>query len=627
MLSYLSFYLLIGIRSVRNYGKSWDEQARYEYAKHSLVAYEGKYRDLADEKGPFFGMVSYIGTKVITAVTKVWREIEAWHFMTFLSYLTGLYFFYLISRRLVNPISAFGATLLFSTQPLLWGHAFINPKDIPFMSFFLGSVTLGLAMVDVFNKRSSEITTINGSWKVNTLVSGILNSWKKAQTYQKIVFLGSTLLVILLIVGRNDILEGIARIINQAYSNSGLKLITYFFSQLAQNVSEIPVDAYILKGQIFFTRLWLPVIISLMIIILLMINKIFIEQVNLFFYGGITRQTIFASIFMGFCSSIRVLGLASALLVAFYFLLKSGRKAIPTLVFYFFLGVLTIYLSWPGLWNAPINNYIHALTETSHFSWTNNILFNGIEYSSENIPSSYIPTLLGIQFTEIALILIIIGIVLSFIEIKSHPEKRFDILILGIWFLAPLSQVIIFHTHVYDNFRQLLFIIPPLFVFSSYTYHYISKHLRNRVVYALITLLLIFPGIYWIIKLHPYEYIYYNRLVGGVNGAFRHYEMDYWSTSYKEATEYLNQIAPDGAYILVQGPDQIARTYARSDLVIEEYPRQGEPLTTPDYVLTTSRDNKDIIIYPGLEPIFSITREGAILSVVKQISAINSGAP
>ncbi len=52
------------------------------------------------------------------------------------------------------------------------------------------------------------------------------------------------------------------------------------------------------------------------------------------------------------------------------------------------------------------------------------------------------------------------------------------------------------------------------------------------------------PGLIGIISLHPYEYIYYNEIVGGVDGAAGHYYADYWCTSFREAMKYVNQVAP-----------------------------------------------------------------------------------
>ncbi|HEY0720038.1 MAG TPA: hypothetical protein VGE50_02170, partial [Gammaproteobacteria bacterium] len=42
-------------------------------------------------------------------------------------------------------------------------------------------------------------------------------------------------------------------------------------------------------------------------------------------------------------------------------------------------------------------------------------------------------------------------------------------------------------------------------------------------------------------RLHPYEYVEYNRAVGGVAGAQRLFELDYWSTSLREVYAELKQ--------------------------------------------------------------------------------------
>jgi hypothetical protein len=53
----------------------------------------------------------------------------------------------------MSPIAALSASALFAWQPLLWGHAFINPKDPPFLTFFLASVCLGFEMVDQLTQQ------------------------------------------------------------------------------------------------------------------------------------------------------------------------------------------------------------------------------------------------------------------------------------------------------------------------------------------------------------------------------------------------------------------------------------------------------------------------------------------
>jgi hypothetical protein len=57
---------------------------------------------------------------------------------------------------------------------------------------------------------------------------------------------------------------------------------------------------------------------------------------------------------------------------------------------------------------------------------------------------------------------------------------------------------------------------------------------------------LVAPGVLGILTLHPYEYTYFNSLVGGTDGASRRYETDYWCTSYREAMELIGATAPPG---------------------------------------------------------------------------------
>jgi hypothetical protein len=70
----------------------------------------------------------------------------------------------------MQPAAALAASVFFSWQPLLWGHAFINPKDPPFLVFFLASVCLGLEMVD----RLSEAAVTNRQKVSSTLLPAMV---------------------------------------------------------------------------------------------------------------------------------------------------------------------------------------------------------------------------------------------------------------------------------------------------------------------------------------------------------------------------------------------------------------------------------------------------------------------
>jgi hypothetical protein len=54
-----------------------------------------------------------------------------------------------------------------------------------------------------------------------------------------------------------------------------------------------------------------------------------------------------------------------------------------------------------------------------------------------------------------------------------------------------------------------------------------------------------------LVRLHPYEYLYYNPLVGGLQGAARRYATDYWVNIMPEAVDdleaYVTQIDPNSS--------------------------------------------------------------------------------
>src|SRR4026208_2006752 len=148
----MTIALLIGMITVRNYGESWDELQLYKYADNSLAAYSTWPRtgdipltgDWFENYGPAFMMFSTLATPALTRLG--FLAVDARHLLYFLTFLLGVWSFFEICKRWMSTIAALGATLLFATQPLMWGHAFINPKDTTLLAMMLFSVHLGLKM-------------------------------------------------------------------------------------------------------------------------------------------------------------------------------------------------------------------------------------------------------------------------------------------------------------------------------------------------------------------------------------------------------------------------------------------------------------------------------------------------
>jgi hypothetical protein len=191
-------------------------------------------------------------------------------------------------------------------------------------------------------------------------------------------------------------------------------------------------------------------------------------------------------------------------------------------------------------------------------------------------------------------------------------ESRVLLILAILWFILPMLGFVVTRSPLYDNFRQVFFILPPAFLLTGLAF----QKLRQPALQAAIIGLLALPGILGGIQLHPYEYIYYNSFIGGVHGAFRKFEMDYWGTSYREAADYLNQVAPANDTVWVEGPAHLLQLYARPDLKIYST-YEATRADHYDYVVAISRYNLDLTSYPDAPVVHAIQRDGSTLTVIK----------
>ena len=176
--------LLVGLFTFQDYGMAWDEYLYYEYADaigyaYSIPAHLSPDFDLENAYGPSAGdhrnhgpgyiIFARLGVYALRALTDI-DEIALWHLVNFITFLVGAYFVYRICLRWLEPYSAVAATALYLTQPVLWGHGFINPKDTPFATAFIAAVYFGLRMVD--NLSSPEFK-FKQSW-LDLVITGFL---------------------------------------------------------------------------------------------------------------------------------------------------------------------------------------------------------------------------------------------------------------------------------------------------------------------------------------------------------------------------------------------------------------------------------------------------------------------
>ena len=154
--------MAVGLLTFRSYGLSWDEPLFYDYAAalpyaYSPTAWLSGHFDLEQAFGSSASDHANRGPAYLLLASPVESLLErlgldladAWHLTNFIAFQLGVFLiFYQLCLRWMRPWPAAATTALLVTQPLLWGHAFINPKDVPFLLLFTAAFWAGIEYVD-----------------------------------------------------------------------------------------------------------------------------------------------------------------------------------------------------------------------------------------------------------------------------------------------------------------------------------------------------------------------------------------------------------------------------------------------------------------------------------------------
>lgn len=628
--------LVAGLLTFRNYGESLDESHLYAYSDYSLQAYRGFFTSGFDPYlgkgnfryyGPAFLMATDLFARLLGSLVNGLPKTDAWHLAYFFAFQTSVVGVYFLAKRWLSELAALSTASLFLFQPLLWGHAFINPKDIPFMAFFLLSILTGLVMQE-------RLFPNNTKWDLPDL-NQIKQEWNASKSDDRgKVILFFALAVMVLLLSRQVVLLGmVTNFVKTIYVSGPEGVLGGIFSFFAQNYRTIPAEFYVLKA------LKLVNLVSGIITIFLLgagisflhnvfsgtlsfiNNRSFLESFKDFFAYFRKPALWFAGSILGLTISVRILGPLAGLIVFMIAFKRVGPKVIPAFIAYSVIAVLVMYLTWPYLWPDPIGHFQTSLVVMSEFPWDGKVLFHGAYYTSDHLPLSYVPLLFGIQFTEPVILLFIIGLAcFVLLALKRSVNSEFSLLVI-IWGLLPFIVFTVLRPSLYDNFRQLFFIVPPLFLIVGLGVEKLFQYIGQWYCQILTTILFLLPGLFSIIHLHPYQYVYYNSFSDGLRGASRQYEADYWGTSFREAIEYLNQVAPKDAHVIVYAAgnaDRVTR-FARPDLFIDSSnSTRFDPVTGYDYVIISTRGERDKKNFTDWHILYAVQRDGNVFAIVKQ---------
>jgi Dolichyl-phosphate-mannose-protein mannosyltransferase len=249
------------------------------------------------------------------------------------------------------------------------------------------------------------------------------------------------------------------------------------------------------------------------------------------------------------------------------------------------IGYLIMGLIWP--WSIiQFDNPFSALTYFSHFfekPWKE--MFDGALVSVPDMPWSYLPTLFALQLPEVLLALLGGGIIGTFVVLPRTdvPARRKTILLmLMLAATLPIAIAIVKRPALYNGIRHFVFVVPPMAILGGAAFAWIMNKLGNNrrgwqpVVLAVFVFGLLL-SIGEMVRLHPYQYTYFNHIAGTVRGADDRFMLDYWGLAFKQASDGLREqlderqeVPPHGRKwkVAVCGPQRPAQVALGPDFTI-----------------------------------------------------------
>lgn len=225
------------------------------------------------------------------------------------------------------------------------------------------------------------------------------------------------------------------------------------------------------------------------------------------------------------------------------------------------LAYLVLGLVWPWAVVEP-DNPLRALSYYSHFwekPWKE--LYEGRPILVPNMPRTYVPTLFAIQMPELFLGLSVAGAAGALVSAlfgKGSAIRRAQFMLVLAAALFPVLLTVVERPVMYNGIRHFVFVTPAFALLgglaAAWAWTWLERqHRAVRVSAATVFVAgLALPAVE-LAQLHPYQYTYYNHLVGGVRGADDKFMLDYWGLAFKQAAAELDEYVDEHRRQLPQG--------------------------------------------------------------------------
>ena len=231
-----------------------------------------------------------------------------------------------------------------------------------------------------------------------------------------------------------------------------------------------------------------------------------------------------------FCLNTRIVGALPLLILCIAYVFQNGKKE----CFKKLLQILTtgaisfmIYLLiTPASWENPLNyidNVVHTFSNYDHIQLLG--LGNAV-YNNDQLPWYYTIVCICLTMPNLYLFFGIAGIIAG----KKECRKNLLVSVIYAQFFCIILYDAVLRPVKYNMWRHFYFVFIYIVIFAAMGIRYVFKKMdKYRNIAAVCIGMSLAFTIVWILKNHPYEYLYFNPLYA-INEA-EVTERDYWHVS------------------------------------------------------------------------------------------------
>lgn len=383
---------------------------------------------------------------------------------------------------------------------------------------------------------------------------------------------------------------------------SAIFMATYplFWSESHFNIKDIPVTAFITASLYFFWK--------------------GIKKNKLLF---IIVSSVFAGLAMGV--KFNILFFAPLYLWFAVKHIKNNKKLLIGFLLFPLIVYGLFYVFWPYIWGDPIARTLQAFRYYEKVGVGYLYQKNFIKGPFNLYPSYWI----FITTPLVTLVSALLGLFTLYLGRKKYSDFLVFILF---WLILSVGRVSIAKMSIYGGIRQIMEFIPALSILAGIGFVFLIDYLAKRyekkkliqtLVFGFLCIVLFVP--LW--KLHPYENVYFNSLIGNLGNAVDRKIPAAGNTfgmAYKEGIDWINSNAPKNSKLaLIQGTMANLPLYKiRSDIAYDNknfsgIDRKEEYLMEVDYIQEiNSYHYAWDYVREFLNPVYKVKVDGGVVLTI-----------